>query len=196
MAAHVFAAAGLIGLGMLPDLFSNPYAGLCVAVVFYAIGGGLTEVLISPIVEACPTEGKSAAMSLLHSFYCWGSVLVVLVSTVLFSLIGIDSWKTVSCLWAIIPIFNAFYFSQVPIAKLVEDGTGMTIRELVHSRIFWLLVLLMACAGASELAMSQWAQRAVWPQRQCRAGAAGCRTLAVRRKPRRHQQGAELQRYG
>lgn len=157
VAAHVFAALGLIGLGFLPDLFSNPYIGICIAVVLYAIGGGLTEVLISPIVEACPTDGKSAAMSLLHSFYCWGSVLVVLLSTLLFSLLGMDSWKLVSCLWAIIPIFNIFYFTQVPIASLVEEGKSMTIGMLIRTKIFWVLVLLMVCAGASELAMSQWA---------------------------------------
>lgn len=157
VAAHVFAALGLIGLGVLPDLFSNSYIGICISVVLYAVGGGLTEVLISPIVEACPTDGKSAAMSLLHSFYCWGSVLVVLLSTILFSLLGMNSWKLVSCLWAIIPIFNAFYFAQVPIASLVENGESMTIRTLLKTKIFWILVLLMVCAGASELAMSQWA---------------------------------------
>lgn len=157
VAAHIFAAAGLIGLGLLPGLFANPYFGICLAVILYAIGGGLTEVLISPIVEACPTDGKSAAMSLLHSFYCWGSVLVVLISTVLFSVLGMDSWKLIACLWAVIPIFNAFYFSQVPIAPLVEDGESMSIGMLLRSRVFWILALLMVCAGASELSMSQWA---------------------------------------
>lgn len=157
VAAHVFAAAGLIGLGILPELFSDPYIGLCFAVVLYAIGGGLTEVLISPIVEACPTEGKSAAMSLLHSFYCWGSVLVVLASTGLFHMMGIDSWRMIAGLWSIIPVFNIFYFSQVPIAPLVEESESMRIGMLLRSRVFWILALLMVCAGASELAMSQWA---------------------------------------
>lgn len=157
VAAHVFAAAGLICLGILPDFFSNPYTGICIAVVLYAIGGGLTEVLISPIVEACPTEGKSAAMSLLHSFYCWGSVLVVLLSTILFSILGMDSWKIIACMWAIVPIFNTFYFTQVPLATLVENGEGMTIGMLARSNTFWILALLMVCSGASELAMSQWA---------------------------------------
>lgn len=157
VAAHIFAAAGLIGLGFLPGLFSDPYPGIGLAVILYAIGGGLIEVLISPIVEACPTDGKSAAMSLLHSFYCWGSVLVVLLSTVLFAVLGMDSWKIVACLWAAIPVFNAFYFTQVPIASLVEDGEGMSIKMLFRSRMFWILALLMVCSGASELSMSQWA---------------------------------------
>lgn len=157
VAAHIFAAAGLIGLGFLPEIFSDPYPGICLAVILYAIGGGLTEVLISPIVEACPTDDKSAAMSLLHSFYCWGSVLVVLLSTILFAVFGMDSWKMIACFWAVIPIFNAFYFSQVPIASLVEDGESMSISELFRSKTFWILALLMVCAGASELSMSQWA---------------------------------------
>lgn len=157
VAAHIFCALGLAGMGFLPELLPDPYIGICAAVVMYAIGGGLTEVLISPIVEACPTDGKSAAMSLLHSFYCWGSVLVVLISTALFTVFGVDSWKTVSCLWAIIPAFNAVYFTQVPIASLVEDGESMTIGELVRAKIFWIFALMMVCAGASELAMSQWA---------------------------------------
>lgn len=157
VAAHLFAAAGLIGLGVLPDLMPDPYLGICLAVMLYAVGGGLTEVLISPIVEACPTDGKSAAMSLLHSFYCWGCVLVVVISTILFAVLGIDSWRTVACLWAVIPVFNAFYFSRVPIASLVEDGEGMTIGELFRSKIFWIFALLMVCSGASEQSMSQWA---------------------------------------
>lgn len=155
--AHIFAAAGLISLGVLPDLFPNPYIGICIAVVIYAVGGGLTEVVISPIVEACPTDSSTAAMSLLHSFYCWGSVLVVLVSTLLFHFAGIQYWKQISCMWAVIPIFNIFYFSVVPINNLTEEGEGMSIGALIKTRIFWILALLMICSGASELAMSQWA---------------------------------------
>lgn len=155
--AHIFAAAGLILLGILPDLFPNPYIGICIAIIFYAIGGGLTEVVISPIVEACPTDSSTAAMSLLHSFYCWGSVLVILVSTLFFHFVGMQYWKQISCIWAIIPIFNIFYFAIVPINTLTEDGEGMSIAELIRTRIFWVLALLMVCSGASELAMSQWA---------------------------------------
>lgn len=155
--AHIFAAAGLIFLGVLPDLFPTPYLGICIAVVIYAIGGGLTEVVISPIVEACPTDSSTAAMSLLHSFYCWGSVLVVLVSTLLFHFVGIQYWKQIACMWAVIPIFNIFYFAVVPINTLTEEGEGMTISALIKTRIFWILALLMICSGASELAMSQWA---------------------------------------
>lgn len=157
VAAHLFAAAGLIGLAILPTLFADAYPGLCAAVMIYAVGGGLTEVLISPIVEACPTEGKASAMSLLHSFYCWGSVLVVLLSTLFFSLFGTGAWKIIACLWAVIPLANAVYFLGVPIAPLVEDGEGMKIGGLLHSGVFWVLALLMICAGACELSMSQWA---------------------------------------
>lgn len=158
IAAHIFSAAGLIGLTILPDLLSNAYAGILISVAVYAMGGGLIEVLVSPIVEACPTEKKDAAMSLLHSFYCWGYVGVVLFSTIFFKVCGIDNWKYMTLIWAAIPIFNVFYFMKVPIAKLVEDGeTGKGVRQLFRMKTFWFMVLLMACAGASEHTVSQWA---------------------------------------
>lgn len=157
IAAHVFAVIGLVSLSFLPDLLPDPYTGICFSIILYAIGGGLTEVLISPIVEACPTDGKSAAMSLLHSFYCWGSVLVVLGTTVFFHFFGTEMWRVASCIWAIIPFFNIFYFSLVPINTLTEDGEGMGVRQLIGSGTFRVLAIFMLCAGASELAMSQWA---------------------------------------
>jgi len=156
VAAHGFCALGLVGLGLFPTVLP-PYAGLLLAVMIYATGGGLIEVLISPIVEACPSENKSAAMSLLHSFYCWGTVAVVLLSTLLFALLGMESWKLVGCLWAVIPAVNALVFLRVPIAPIVSEGDGMSISALFRQKIFWILALLMVCAGASEQAMSQWA---------------------------------------
>ena len=156
--AHVFAAGGLIGLVVLPDLLSNAFAGLLIAVVIYAIGGGLIEVLISPIMESCPTENKEKAMSLLHSFYCWGHVGVVLLSTLFFKLCGIENWKILALIWAVIPIVNGIVFCRAPIASLIEDGeTGMSLRDLCRNQMFWILMLMMVCAGASEQAVSQWA---------------------------------------
>lgn len=158
VAAHLFAAAGLVGLAVLPSALPDPFTGLLLSVVIYAVGGGIIEVLISPIVEACPTERKEAAMSLLHSFYCWGQVFVVLFSTVFFLVIGIDHWPVLAVIWAVVPLLNAIFFTRVPIAKLVEEGEqGMTMRELFSTKIFWVFVVLMICAGASEQAMSQWA---------------------------------------
>ena len=156
--AHVFAAGGLIGLVVLPDLLPNAFAGLLIAVVIYAIGGGLIEVLISPIMESCPTENKEKAMSLLHSFYCWGHVGVVLLSTLFFKLCGIENWKILALIWAVIPIVNGIVFCRAPIASLIEDGeTGMSLRDLCRNQMFWILMLMMVCAGASEQAVSQWA---------------------------------------
>ena len=157
VAAHFFAAAGLAGLALLPELFTNPYTGLVAAVSLYAVGGGLIEVLISPIVEACPTKNKEKAMSFLHSFYSWGQVLVVLLSTLFFSLIGLSHWRIVACIWAAVPLLNAFYFMRVPIRKLVSEEEGLSLRALFSKKIFWVLILLMICAGAAELSMSQWA---------------------------------------
>ena len=156
--AHIFAALGLAGLVVLPDLLPNAFAGLLIAVVIYAIGGGLIEVLISPIMESCPSENKEKAMSLLHSFYCWGHVGVVLLSTLFFWFFGIANWKILALLWVIIPVCNGILFCKVPIAPLIEEGeTGMSLRELCKNRIFWILMLMMMCAGASEQAVSQWA---------------------------------------
>lgn len=157
VAAHVLAAAGLIGLTLLPQWFWDPYHGLLTAIVTYAIGGGLLEVLVSPVVEACPTENKEAAMSLLHSFYCWGCVLVILGSTAFFALFGIGAWKGVAIFWAMLPLANAFYFSQVPIRTMAEETEGMGIKKLLRLKSFWLMFLLMACAGACEQSISQWA---------------------------------------
>lgn len=157
VAAHIFSAIGLAGLAIFPIIFINHYIGLLIAIFFYAIGGGLIEVLVSPIVEACPTERKEAAMSLLHSFYCWGHVFVIISSTLFFMFIGIEHWRILACLWAIIPLINAFYFFNVPIQTLVEDDEGISIIDLFKIKIFWVLLLLMICAGASEQAMSQWA---------------------------------------
>lgn len=155
--AHTMAAVGLAGLGIFPYLFKNAYVGILISVCFYAVGGGLLEVIVSPIVEACPTDKKEAAMSMLHSFYCWGQVGVVLISTLFFTVAGIRYWRVLAFIWALVPLFNIFYFLKVPVNALVEEGEGMNIGELVKSKMFWLLFIMMMCSGASELAMSQWA---------------------------------------
>lgn len=158
VAAHVLSAAGLIGIAFLPDLLPSAFAGLLTAVVIYAMGGGLLEVLVSPIMEGCPTEHKEKAMSLLHSFYCWGHVAVVLVSTLFFQFFGIGNWKALALIWAVVPVVNAVVFMKAPIASLMgEDEKGMKMGELFRNKIFWLLMVMMIAAGASEQAVSQWA---------------------------------------
>ncbi len=156
--AHICAAVGLMLLTFLPELTKDPFTGILIAVFVYAIGGGLIEVLISPIIEACPTDNKEAAMSLLHSFYCWGCTGVVLISTLFFALVGIDHWKILTLLWTILPIGNMILFAKVPIYSLTEEcDAGMNLKELFHEKIFWILLLMMVCSGASEQAVSQWA---------------------------------------
>jgi len=155
--AHIFSAAGLLLLTWLPDILP-PFTGLVICVTTYAIGSGLIEVLISPITESCPTDNKEKAMSLLHSFYCWGQVGVVLLSTLFFSLCGIENWRILSRVWAIIPIVNGILFLKMPIAPLISEGqTGMSFAQLFRSKVFWILLIMMLCAGASEHAVSQWA---------------------------------------
>ncbi len=156
--AHICAAAGIGLLTVLPEILPNAFAGILLAVVVYAIGGGLLEVLVSPIIEACPTDNKEAAMSLLHSFYCWGCTGVVLVSTIFFAIFGTVHWKVLAWLWMLLPIGNMILFTQVPIYSLHEEGEkGMTMGELFREKIFWMLMVMMVCAGASEQAVSQWA---------------------------------------
>lgn len=154
--AHLFSAAGLLMMGTLPFLIS-PFPALLLSVIIYAVGGGLIEVLISPIVEACPTDNKAAAMSLLHSFYCWGTMAVVIISTVFLHIFGKSSWNVLSCIWAILPLCNAVFFSLVPVNHLNEETSSMSFSELFSSKMFFIFVLLMLSAGASEQAMSQWA---------------------------------------
>ena len=156
IAAHVFAVLGLAGLALFP-MVMPPFIGIMTAVVMYAIGGGIIEVLISPIVEACPTAAKASAMSLLHSFYCWGHVFLVAASTAFFAVFGMENWRILACLWALVPFANIFYFMLVPIYPIVAEGTKqMSLRELLGQKVFWLLLVMMVCAGASEQAMSQW----------------------------------------
>ncbi len=156
--AHAASAAGLALMTFLPALTKDPFTGLLIAVMVYAVGGGLLEVLVSPVMEACPTEHKESAMSLLHSFYCWGHVGVVLLSTVFFSVFGISRWRILALIWTIVPILNLVAFTRVPIAPIVEEGEeGLRFSQLARMKIFWLLMVMMICAGASEQAVSQWA---------------------------------------
>ncbi|MBR2316027.1 MAG: MFS transporter [Clostridia bacterium] len=156
--AHATGAAGLIGLAFLPDIMPDPFIGLVMCIAVYAIGGGIIEVLISPIVESCPTENKEGAMSLLHSFYCWGHVAVVIVSTLFFTFAGIGKWRILACLWAIVPVINGIVFTKVPLASMNIDGErGMSVRELLKSKLFWVMFVMMICSGASEQGISQWA---------------------------------------
>ena len=156
--AHICAAAGLALLTILPEVVPDPFVGILIAVFVYAIGGGLIEVLISPIIEACPTDNKESAMSLLHSFYCWGCTGVVLISTIFFTIFGISHWKILTLLWTILPLANTLLFTKVPIYSLQEEGEkGMNLGELFREKMFWILMLMMVCSGAAEQSVSQWA---------------------------------------
>lgn len=157
VASEVLSALGLIGLAFLPQVLPDPYVGIMVSVIIYAIGSGLIEVLVSPIVEACPFENKDSVMSLLHSFYCWGSVGVILLSTVFFSIFGIEHWRILACIWALVPLYNIYNFATCPIERLTDDGDGLSIGQLFKIPMFWVSIVLMICAGACELSMSQWA---------------------------------------
>ena len=155
--SEMCSGAGLLGLAFLPDLLPRPFAGILICIVIYAVGSGLIEVLCSPIIEACPFDNKAGMMSLLHSFYCWGSVGVILGSTLFFTLFGLQNWRILSVIWALIPLYNIYNFATCPIEPIVSEGESMTMGELLRTRVFWIFIVLMICAGASELSMSQWA---------------------------------------
>ena len=155
--SQLVSALGLILMAFLPELLPNAFVGIIISVVLYAIGSGLVEVLLSPIVEACPFENKAGVMSLLHSFFCWGSVGVILGSTVFFAIFGIENWKFLAIIWALVPLVNTVNFISCPIERLVEDGEGMRTAQLLKHPVFLLMILLMICAGASEATMTQWA---------------------------------------
>ena len=157
VASEIASAAGLVCLAVLPSVLPDPFVGIIISVIIYAVGSGLIEVLASPIVEACPFDHKEAVMSLLHSFYCWGSVGVILLSTVFFAAFGVENWRWLACIWALIPLYNVYNFASCPIEKLVENGEGMTIRTLFKTPMFFLGIVLMVCAGAAEMSMAQWA---------------------------------------
>ncbi len=154
--SQILSAVGLVLMAILPDIFPSPFIGILISVVLYAIGSGLIEVLVSPIVEACPFENKEGAMSLLHSFYCWGAVGVILGSTLFFSVFGIENRRILTVIWAVVPLYNTFNFITCPIELLTPDGESMGIKNLLRTPIFWLMIILMVCSGASEATMAQW----------------------------------------
>ena len=157
VASQAASATGLVLLAVLPEVLPSPFWGLLIAVVFYAIGSGLVEVLVSPIVEACPFENKDGRMSLLHSFYCWGAVGVILGSTLFFAVFGTESWQSLALIWAVVPLVNIFQFLTCPIKHLVEGGKSLPPCKLLRMPLLWLMILLMICSGASEATMAQWA---------------------------------------
>lgn len=155
--SQVVSVMGLVLLTILPEMLPVPFLGILIAVIFYAIGSGLVEVLVSPIVEACPFENKDGRMSLLHSFYCLGAVGVILGSTLFFAVFGIEHWKILTLIWALVPLVNVFQFLNCPIDRLVEDGEHLPFHKLLRLPLLWMMILLMICSGASEATMAQWA---------------------------------------
>ena len=156
VASQVLSSVGLVLMAILPEILPIPFIGILISVVLYAIGSGLIEVLVSPIVEACPFENKDGMMSLLHSFYCWGAMGVILGSTFFFAVFGLANWKILTFIWALVPLYNTFNFISCPIERLIEDGKSMGVSQLLKTPVFWLMILLMVCSGASEATMTQW----------------------------------------
>ncbi len=154
--AHIFSVLGLVGMGFLSQLMSDPYIGLIISVILFSLGGGLIEVVISPVIDLIPSSNSTGAMSLLHSFYCWGQLVVVLLSTLALNIFGYNSWKWISLFWAIIPAINIYLFMNVPLPETIKEKKE-PIKSLFREKIFLLVILLMLGAGAAEQTMAQWA---------------------------------------
>ncbi len=156
VAAHVFSAAGLVMLGILPRVI-DPFTGILISVAVYAVGGGMTEVVISPIIESLPSDAKASSMSLLHSFYSWGLVAVVSVTTVILKFVGDGLWWVIPIIWAAVPFFNIFFFMRVPLVPISAEAEETPVGVYFKSPVMYVAILLMICGGAAEMAMSQWA---------------------------------------
>ena len=156
VSSHFFAFAGLVMLGVLPELTSHHFIAIAASLVVSAIGSGMIEVTISPIVESLPSDKKAADMSLLHSFYCWGQMLVVALSTLYIKLAGGENWNILPIIWSVIPLVNMFNFMSVPFMPPIEEEEIVPVKKLLKSKAFIVAMIIMFCAGASELAMSQW----------------------------------------
>lgn len=156
IAAHLLCAVGLLLLGILPHTLTSPYLGLCLATLCYAFGGGLLEVVISPIVDAITVDDKASSMSLLHAFFCWGQVLVVIITTLLLRQFGLGTWWLIAMGWAVLPAITLVCFTRVPLPPSIPHGGQTLLGKLFASKVFLIALLMMLCSGASELSMAQW----------------------------------------
>ncbi len=155
--AHLLAGAGFLVLGLIVPNAEHIYAAIIFSVLLFSAGGGIFEVLISPIMEACPSDNKAASMSFLHSMYGFGCVAVIIITNVLLFVFGKENWYQIAIIWAVIPLLNALYFFFVPINKVVENNERMPMHKLIKRKSFLIFFLIMFCSGATEIAMSQWA---------------------------------------
>ena len=157
IAGQITAASGLLFLGILPEFMENSYLGFFIAAVFYSIGCGITEVIVSPIIEYLPTKNKAAEMSLLHSSYSWGTVIAILATSFLLVLFGRVNWFVIPVLWALIPFYNIYLCFKVPFPDTIKEHERTRIKDILLNPMFITAMIVMACAGASEHVIFQWA---------------------------------------
>lgn len=154
---HFLATLGLVLLFVLPNIMADFYTAVVISVMVYAFSSGIIEVVMSPIMELIPQDNKTANMAFLHSFYCWGQALTVVVTTLLVKLLGFNDWRFIPLLWAIIPFLNMLFFTRVPVVEQPEQQNEKTSRSIFKTREFICFAIFMLCAGANEIAMSEWA---------------------------------------
>lgn len=156
VAAHILVTLGLWLFAWLPGRLTSPYAGLVIGTIVFSMGGGVLELLLSPIINAVPSERKAADMSLLHSFYAWGQMTVILLTALAVFVLPAGPWRWVAPFWSIVPALGAWGFSRAPIPPFVEEEKRHRLRELLRVPAFLAAMLGLALAGASEIAISQW----------------------------------------
>lgn len=153
--AQATSVVGFVLLGFLPRVI-EPYFGILFSILFLAVGSGLIEVLISPIIEALPSDNKASNMSFLHSFYCWGQVLTVIGTTALVFALGNDKWFYIPFVWSIIPFINTLLFTRCDILELENNSAHSSALSLLKNKSVYKYMVFMFCAGASEITMVQW----------------------------------------
>ena len=154
---HALVTVGFILLSLAPFIsVSNPYVVIVIATIIFSYGGGLLELLLSAIVGAIPGDEKAKAMSLLHSFYAWGFIFVILLTTLLITLLGRENWHYIPLVWSIIPLINFLLFTKVPLAPMVHHNQRIKNRTLLSSPFFLLILMGILLGGASEVIISQW----------------------------------------
>ena len=157
VAAHGLAVVGLVLFAASPLLFDRPFAGFVTATIIFSGSGGLLELLLSPIVNAIPTDEKAGAMSVLHSFYSWGQAAVILLTTVLLFVFGRAWWQWIILIWTLVPLFNFFFLMRVPFAPNVPEEQRQGMDKILLKPFFIAALATILCGAAAELCISQWA---------------------------------------
>lgn len=154
--SDILAVIGLVLFGLTPVLFDNILTGLVFSTIIFSASCGLQEVMLSPIVNAIPHNDKGPAMALMHSFYAWGQVATIIITTLFLFFFGIENWQVIVFLWALVPLVNFFMFLAAPFPGVIHENQRMTMRDLILKPFYLVALLAIMGGAATELVMNQW----------------------------------------